>query len=785
MITSQRTVAAGNTMSTRRTDEKGFIGPPMPTPAGQGEPALRVIARRLREIMSQPGDGQQRLDKIVRQISGLMVAEVCSIYFKRQDGSLELFATEGLNADAVHETRMNRGEGLVGLAAERATPVNEPDAQHHPSFSYRPETGEEAYHSLLAVPVLRAGVVLGVIVVQNQTPRHYSEEDVEVLETTAMVVAEQLVSGEVAGTSADEELGRRLSVTLSGEPISDGIALGHVVLHAPRVVVTKLLNEDVGEEARRLDAALRELRKSIDDMLSHETVSHAGAHRDVLEAYRMFASDRGWAKRMHDAIKDGLTAEAAVERVHNGTRARMLRQNDPFWRERLRDLEDLSDRLLRVLAGRTDTVLLGNDLPDDAVIVARNMGPAELIDYDSSKIRALVIEEASSQSHVAIVAKALGIAAVGGIRRVYERVSADDPIVVDGERGEVHVRPSADVISAYADKVQFRARRQQKFRALKDVPTVTKDGVAVELMLNAGLMVDMPHLDESGADGIGLFRTELQFMIASTFPRLERQTRTYKSILEAANGKPVVFRALDIGGDKALPYLHQPKEDNPAIGWRAVRLALDRPGLLRMQARALLRAAAGQELRLMIPMVSVVEEIDAARDLIRLEEVRLRKRGEELPSAILVGAMVEVPSILLELDALMTRVDFVSVGSNDLLQFMFAADRANALVASRYDPLNVAALRALHYIRKAATRHDIPITLCGEMAADPLQAMALLGLGFRSISMAPAAVGPVKAMILSVEQLRLQQLVEAFLAPERTGSIRDDLRRFAELNSVE
>jgi phosphotransferase system enzyme I (PtsP) len=764
-------------MATRRKDELGL--------GGQSETALRVIARRLREIMSEPVDGQQRLEKIVRQISGLMVAEVCSIYFKRQDGSLELFATEGLSVQAVHHTRLNRGEGLVGLAAETATPVNVPEAQDHPAFSYRPETGEEVYHSLLAVPVQRGGVVLGVIVVQNQTPREYSEEDVEVLETTAMVVAEQLASGEVAGTGADEELGRRLSVTLAGDPISDGIALGHVVLHAPRVVVTKLLAEDASEEGRRLDTALRELRQSIDDMLARETVSHAGAHRDVLEAYRMFADDRGWAKRIHNAILDGLTAEAAVERVHNGTRARMLRQNDPFWRERLRDLDDLSDRLLRVLAGRTDAAQMAADMPDDAVLIARNMGPAELIDYDSRRIRALVVEDASAQSHVAIVAKALGIAAVGGIPRVVERVAANDSIIVDGERGEVHVRPSPEVITAYADKVKFRARRQQQYQALRDTPAVTKDGVQFRLMLNAGLMVDMPHLDETGADGIGLFRTELQFMIASTFPRLEKQTATYLSVLEQAGDKPVVFRALDIGGDKALPYLRQPKEDNPAIGWRAVRLALDRPALLRMQIRALLRAAAGRELRLMIPMVSVVEEIDAARNLVRLEEIRLKQRGGEPPAQVLVGAMVEVPSILMELDALMERVDFISVGSNDLLQFLFAADRANPLVASRYDPLSVSALRALRQIRAVADRHKVPITLCGEMAADPLQAMALIAIGFRSISMAPAAIGPVKSMILSVDCARLSSFVEKRLVPEKTGSLRDDLRRFAELNSVE
>ena len=347
-------------MATRRTDEPHHVGQP--------EPALKVIARRLREIMAQPGSGQERLDKIVKQISGLMVAEVCSIYFKRQDGSLELFATEGLKPEAVHQTRLNRGEGLVGRAAELEMSVNVPEAPSHPAFSFRPETGEEAYHSMLAVPVQRGCMVLGVIAVQNRTPRQYSEEDVDVLETTAMLGAEQLVSGEIAGTGADEEIGRTMAVTLTGAPISDGIALGHIVLHAPRVVVTKLLAEDAEEEAARLEAGLRELRRGIDEMLAHETVSHAGAHRDVLEAYRMFAHDRGWAKRMRDAVADGLTAEAAVERVHNETRARMLRQQDPFWRERLKDLDDLSDRLLRVLQGGAEALQMGAALPKDAVL---------------------------------------------------------------------------------------------------------------------------------------------------------------------------------------------------------------------------------------------------------------------------------------------------------------------------------------------------------------------------------------------------------------------------------
>jgi phosphotransferase system enzyme I (PtsP) len=739
--------------------------------------------RRLREIMGERDDGQARLDKIVHQIAGLMVAEVCSIYLRRQDYSLELFASEGLNPQAVHNTLLKRGEGLVGRCAELGVPINEPDAQNHPAFAYRPETGEEIYHSLLAVPIVRGGVVLGVLVAQNRTPRIYSEDDVEVLQATAMVIAEHLVSGAVPGAGTGADMSRSLSPVIKGEPISDGIALGHVVLHEPRVVVTALLTDDPDKEQERLSTALDGLRNQLDEMLRHENLSKAGA-REVIEAYVMFANDKGWTKRMHDAVKEGLTAEAAVERVHNATRARMLRQNDPFWRERLRDLDDLSDRLLRTLAGKQSASLDLNALPNDTILVARTMGPAELLDYDRTKLRGLVLEDGSGQSHVAIVARALDLAAIGGASGIIERVATGDAAIVDAETGEIHLRPSNEVVAAYADKVRFRAKRQQRYQALRDTPARTKDGQLIELNLNAGLLVDLPHLAESGADGIGLFRTELQFMISSTLPTIEEQTRIYRQVLDATGKKRVAFRVLDIGGDKALPYIRHPVEDNPAIGWRAIRMSLDRPALLRMQMRALFAAAEGRELNVMLPMVTVADEVTRARELIEKERQRLAARGGKGPSKFHLGIMIEVPSILHELDRLMPEIDFVSVGSNDLMQFLFAADRGNPRVASRYDCLRVPALRALRSVVEAAVKHNVPVTLCGEMAGRPIEAMALIGLGFRSLSLSPAAVGPVKAMILSLDAGQLSRHMTTLLSRSRDEP-RVDLKRFAETNGVE
>ncbi|HEX6609302.1 MAG TPA: phosphoenolpyruvate--protein phosphotransferase [Hyphomicrobiaceae bacterium] len=748
------------------------------------EPGLRPMLRRLREIMAEPGDGQSRLDKIVRQTAGLMVAEVCSIYLKRQDGNLELFATEGLNQSAVHNTFMKRGEGLVGRCAELAVPVNEPEAQSHPAFSYRPETGEEIYHSFLAVPILRGGDVLGVMTVQNKTQREYSDDDVEALQTTAMVLAEHLVSGAVAGANTAAAFSRSVAHVVRGQTMSDGLALGHVVLHEPRVVITDLRAEDPEAEAQRLDAAVAELKVSLDELLGGEKLAEEGEHRDVLEAYRMFANDRGWLRRLKDTVKTGLTAEAAVDLVQNQTRSRMLRQAEPFWRERVRDLDDLSDRLLRILAARKFGESAKKDMPHDAVLVARGMGAAELLDYDRARLRGLVVEDGSGQSHVAIVARALGIAAVGQARGVIERVDPGDPIIVDAATGEVHIRPTSDVIAAYADKARFQARRQRQYKSLRELPALSKDGQRIELHINAGLPVDMTHIAEAGADGIGLFRTELQFMIASSFPRIERQLQLYRTVVTEARGKPVVFRTLDIGGDKVLPYLRRVQEENPALGWRGIRMALDRPALFRTQVRALIRAAAGAELRIMVPMVSEASEVAAARLLVDREFELARRRGIAGPKTLAFGIMIEVPSLLFQLDAVMKMVDFVSVGSNDLMQYLFAADRSNERVAARFDTLSPIFLRALGQVIDAGKRHRVPVALCGEVGGKPLEALALVALGFRSLSMAPASIGPVKAMIRSMHVKRVAERVRSLVA-ESDASIRDTLKRFAEAEGIE
>ncbi len=741
----------------------------------------RLLLRRLREVMAEPVSPQARLDKIVVHIAANMVAEVCSVYVLRADGRLELYATEGLNREAVHLTTMRASEGLVGLIAETAEPLALADAQAHPAFSYRPETGEEIYSSFLGVPILRGGNTLGVLDIQNRARRVYTEEEIEALQTTAMLLAEMIASGELQSLvePGGADIAIRRALALKGAPLAEGVGLGHVVLHEPRIIIKQLVAEDAKQEMGRLDRAIAAMRDSIDSLIERGNMG-PGEHREVLETFRMVAHDRGWLRRLREAVNTGLTAEAAVERVQNDARAKLQRRTEPSMRERLHDLDDLANRLLHQLTGQS-FVAAHDELPENAIIVARTMGPAALLEYDRSKLRGLVLEDAGGGSHVAIVARALGIPAAGDVANILDFVEPGDAIIVDGALGDVHVRPTPDVEHAYAEMARLRAKRQAQYRKLRDVPAVTRDGVAIDLHMNAGLLVDLHHVEETGAISVGLFRTELQFMLAARFPRMSEQEQLYRTALDLAPGKPITFRTLDIGSDKVLPYMTQLKEENPALGWRAIRIGLDRPALLRSQLRAMLRAGAGRELRIMFPMIASISEFESARAMVDLEIAHLLRHGREPPSDLKVGIMVEVPSLLFELGHICRRVDFLSVGSNDLMQYFYAADRENKRVFQRFDPLSPPFLAALKHIVDTARAASTPLTLCGEIGGKPLEALALLAIGYRGLSMSAAAIGPVKAMVLATD-LRLARAFVANLIVETTSGpkLREGLRNFAE-----
>jgi phosphotransferase system, enzyme I, PtsP len=736
----------------------------------------RLLLRRLREIMAEQTSAQMRLDKLVGVIAANMVAEVCSIYLRRAGKLLELYATEGLNRTAVHATRLREGEGLVGLVAETAEAVNLSDAPADPHFSYRPETGEDPYRSFLGVPIVRGGQVFGVLTVQNKAERIYAEEEVEALQTVAMVLAEVVAQGGFFNVAELDEPELRIDRPRKfvGEGLSEGVAVGHVVLHEPRVKVERMIADNPVQELKRLEDAIGLLRENVDEMLASSELDLTGEGREVIEAYRLFAYDQGWRQRMRDAVRTGLTAEAAVERVQDEMRLRVQRLGDPLLRERAHDLDDLARRLLRHLTGDGGH----SDLPRDAILVGRNMGPAELLDYGRDKLLGLALEEAASTSHVAIVARSMGLPLVSSLEGIADSARAGNAIVVDGESGEVHLRPLSEIVAAFEEKRALRRQAQARFAAVRDLPAVTKDGVPIRLMMNAGLEFDMPHLKESGADGIGLFRTELQFMLGETMPRLADQCAFYKSILDAAGDRPVVFRTLDLGGDKVLPYARWEREENPALGWRAIRIALDRPALLRYQVRALLMASVGRTLRILLPMVSDVDEFNRARALIDRELERARLMNHTRPTQVLVGAMLEVPALAFMLPQLMRSADFVSVGSNDLFSLAFAVDRTNPRVARRYDNLNPASLTMIRLIVQSAAENSGDLSLCGEMAGRPLDAMAVLGLGIRTLSMQPGQIGPIKMMIRSLNLSEVAAFVDR-LCGRTDHSLRTRLSAFA------
>ena len=724
----------------------------IPATPGTHVTGTRRLLRRLRDVMAASGTAQERLDRIVLLVAAEMVAEVCSVYVMRAGEVLELFATEGLRREAVHRTRLRVGEGLVGGIAATARPLALADAQAHPDFAYRPETGEEIYHSLMGVPILRGGRVLGVLVVQNRTPRRYTEDESEVAQTIAMIVAELIASGELVNPleMAQSGSGALLPLRLNGIRLNEGLAMGPAVLHMPKLVIRQVVAEDIEAELVRLRRAVSAMQSAIDDLVAASRGLGAGEHRDIIETYRMFAADRGWLGRITEAVRSGLTAEAAVQKIREETSTRMMQIADPYLRERLLDLEDLANRLQHFLAGGRSGADTGA-LPPEFILVAHSMGPAELLDYAHRRIRGLVLEEGSPTAHVAIVARAFDIPVVGRVEDATSRIEPGDIVIVDGDHGQVLIRPSEDIHQSIVDAIVERGRRRAYYGTLRDQPAVTRDGVPIRLLLNAGLLMDLVQVAATGAEGVGLFRTEIPLLTRDAFPDVADQTGFYRRAYEQVGERQITFRTLDIGGDKVLPYLSHAAEENPAMGWRAIRIGLDRPAMLRQQLRALLRAAAGRDLWIKFPMIAEVAELERARGMLDLERHRAAQEGYAPPRSVKVGVMLEVPSLLWQLPALLERVDFLSIGTNDLAQFLFACDRGNPRLADRYDLISAPMVALFRDVVAKCAAANVPLSMCGEMAGNPIEALMLIALGFRTLSLTATALGPVKTMIRSLD----------------------------------
>jgi phosphotransferase system, enzyme I, PtsP len=748
--------------------------------------SAREILTRLHDVMASRANAQAKLNRVVNIIGEATSSEVCSIYLLR-DGVLELFATRGLAQEAVHVTKLALGEGLVGSIAERVEVLNLDEAAAHPDFAYKPETGEERFHSFAGVPIIRREQAVGVLCVQHLEPRRYEDIEIEALQTVAMVLSELianagLIDGPASGQSRPATTA---PLRLTGQKLVDGMARGVAVFHQPRITIEHTVAEDIEAERRRVYSAFTKMREGIDAMAAQAEFGVAGEHQEVLETYKMFAYDEGWGRRINEAIDSGLTAEAAIERVQQRTRMRMRQIDDPLLADRMHDLEDLSNRLLRIVSGQLGTAAQMG-LRQDAILIARNLGPAELLEYDRRRLKGVILEEGSLTAHVTIVARAMGVPVLGRVKDVRRLIGDGDHLLLDANQSAVFVRPSAPMEEAFEAKLALTQKRRASYAALRQLPPVTKDGQRITVMVNAGLRDDAAALDLVGADGIGLFRTEFQFLVSATLPQRERQQRLYRDVLDSARDRPVVFRTVDIGGDKALPYMRADDqgEENPAMGWRALRVALERDGLMKAQARALLEASAGRTLNVMFPMVSEPWEFDQAKAIFDAQRHWIQSRHRPLPTQIRYGAMLEVPALAECLDLLLPKIDFLSIGTNDLTQFLFAADRAHPKLAERYDWLAPAILRFLARIVGPAREAGVPVTVCGEMGGRTLEAMALLGLGIERLSITPIAVGPIKAMVRSLDLAAIRTQMAEWLA-RPPANLRRALTDWAEAKGVE
>jgi phosphotransferase system enzyme I (PtsP) len=752
--------------------------------------SARQILTRLHEVMASRLHAQAKLDHVVDIIGESLSSEVCSIYLLRE-GMLELYATRGLNKSAVHVTRMAIGEGLTGTIAENVETLNLAEARAHPDFQYRPETGEDKFHSFAGVPIVYRERSVGVLCVQHIDPRRYEEVEIEALQTTAMVLSELIANAElvddeqVRGTPELTE-----TQTITGLTLVKGLGAGQAVYHQPRVQITQTVAEDTEAERQRVYRAFDKMREQIDGLANQAEFGVGGEHEEVLETYKMFAYDEGWSRRINEAIDSGLTAEAAIERVQQHTRMRMREIDDPLLADRMHDLEDLANRLLRIVSGQLGTAAT-QTLPKDTILLARNLGPAELLEYDKRRLKGVILEEGSLTAHVVIVARAMGVPVLGranlGRGGLKACLRDGDEVLLDATAGTATVRPSSQVADAFARRFAASRERQAAYASLRDVEPFTRDGTRIEVMMNAGLRDDMSNLAMTGADGVGLFRTEFQFLVSATLPQRERQTRLYRDVLEAAGDKPVIFRTVDIGGDKSVPYLSSDvaeADENPAMGWRALRLGLEREGLMKAQARSLLEAAAGRSLYVMFPMVSEPWEFDAAKAVFDHQLELMRRNRKLRPEAIHFGAMLEVPALAEVLDLLLPKLSFLSVGTNDLTQFLFAADRANPKLAQRYDWLSHSIVRFLRRVVLNSVGSGVDLGVCGEMGGRRLEAMALLGIGFRRLSITPAAVGPIKELVRRIDLNELSAAMNTWLA-DPDCNLRAEMTAWAEARAIE
>ena len=726
--------------------------------------------RRIVQIVASSDSFRESLDVLVHEVRAALGTEVCSIYLLNKEKDRFLFAAnEGLNTDAVGKLELGLNQGLVALVAERAEPINLDNATVHPRFHLVPEIGEEAFHAFLGVPVIHRRQVLGVVVVQQRERRRFDESEEAFLVTLSAQLATGIAHAEATGDvdkilkgDADSGLARQ-DVLYRGVGGAPGISLGTAVVVHPAAdldAVSEKMTDDVTLELQVLDRAVESVRGDIGRISEQFAESLPPEELALFDVYLHMLDDNALAGDIRERIRKGYWAQGALKQVIREHVRRFEEMEDPYLRERGADVKDLG---LRVLGYLQDIRAKKTHFPHDTILVGAEVTPGMLANIPADKLKGIVSVQGSVSSHVAILAQALDIPAVMGAVDLPIINMDNEPLIVDGYYGEVFCNPSPGQIAHYQDLIEEEREFSEELEELRDVPGITLDGVRIGLWVNIGLTGDVSRSLDRGAEGIGLFRTEVPFMTKDRFPSEEEQRAIYREHMEAFEPKPVTMRTLDIGGDKALSYfpIH---EDNPFLGWRGIRVTLDHPEIFMVQARAMLKANAGLQgmLRIMLPMISSLSEVEEAKRLIERAFAEVREEGFDVKKP-LVGVMVEVPAAVYQSRQLAKMVDFLAVGSNDLTQYMLAVDRNNPRVADLYKDYHPAVLNALLEVSKSASAENIKVGICGELAGTPVGAVLLLAMGYHVLSMNATNLPKVKWVIRNLRRSDARRMLAKVL----------------------